>query len=153
MSKMEQLAVKLQESAQAEQARADAVAKHYQDWIQSLHGLFDSIEQWLQPLVQAGVAKVARRTMTITERPTPDLEKTYDAPALALEINGKAAMIKPLARFCFGCQGRVDILARETQWYLTRQLEPADVWYLHTHDRDRGRVLDADALASVFAAY
>lgn len=104
MSKMEQLAVKLQESAQAEQAKADAVAKHYQDWIQSLHSLFDSIEQWLQPLVQAGVAKVARRTMTITERPTPDLEKTYDAPALALEINGKAAMIKPLARFCFAAR-------------------------------------------------
>lgn len=47
----------------------------------------------------------------------------------------------------------MDILARENQWYLTRQLEPADVWYLHTHDRDRGRVLDADTLASVFAAY
>ncbi len=153
ISKMEQLAQKLQQSAHAEQARAAAVEKQYQDWIQSLHVLFDTLERWLQPLVQAEVATLRRDTVTITENPSSGELKTYAAPALTLNVNGKAAAIKPLARFCFGCQGRVDILARENQWHLTRHLEPDEVWYLHTHDRAQGRVLDADALAAVFAAY
>ncbi|WP_188239666.1 hypothetical protein [Stenotrophomonas maltophilia] len=153
MSKMEQLAQKLQQSAHAEQARAAAVEKQYQDWIQSLHVLFDTLELWLQPLVQAQVATLRRDTVTITEHPSSGEVRTYQAPVLALSVNGKAASIKPLALFCFGCQGRVDILARENQWHLTRQLEPGEVWYLHTHNRDQGRVLDADVLASVFAAY
>lgn len=153
MSKMEQLAQKLQQSAHAEQARAAAVEKQYQDWIQSLHVLFDTLELWLQPLVQAEVATLRRDTVTITEHPSSGEVRTYQAPVLALSVNGKAASIKPLARFCLGCRGRVDILARENQWHLTRQLEPGEVWYLHTHNRDQGRVLDADVLASVFAAY
>ena len=129
MSKMEQLAQKLQQSAHAEQVRAIAVEKQYQDWIQSLHVLFDTIELWLQPLVQAQVAAPGHghhhRESVI--RGT----ENHTAPALTLSVNGKAAAIKPLARFCFGCQGRVDILARENQWHLTRHLEPDEVWYLH----------------------
>ena len=55
-------------------------SKQYQDWIQSLHVLFDTLELWLQPLVLAQVATLRRDTVTITENPSSGELKTYAAP-------------------------------------------------------------------------
>lgn len=153
MSELEKLAAHRRQDACETPPRMETAEHLYGEWLDSLDRLFVDIERWLQPLIQSGAASIERRSLQINESPTPELSRSYAAPALALEVNGRSTLIRPLARFCLGCQGRVDIMARETQWFLTRQLEPDEAWYLHSSQRSAGRPLDADSLATVFAQF
>ncbi|WP_422402570.1 hypothetical protein [Pseudomonas sp. GZD-209] len=122
MSEMEKLAALLQRQKDDEiDARAKAEVEHGL-WISSLHELFKQLELWLAPLVTNQTAQVKRGWVSISEKPVPALERTYEAPMMGLMIKDKAIEIKPVARYVIGAHGLVEFGNEAQGWKLTRHL-------------------------------
>ncbi|WP_163011252.1 hypothetical protein [Pseudomonas viridiflava] len=160
MSEMDKLAEALRlKKTQEEQASASS-RELGEEWQQSLQRLFAQLEEWLSPLVAAGVASVKTSlTKKKDERPEPGVLVTYDAPVLVLEINHKTVLIEPIGLFVSGTDGRVMIIGDDKRFLLSRTLKPTESWdistYLSSFDTTPSvqRSLSSDSLAQAFANF
>ncbi|KIQ37341.1 MULTISPECIES: hypothetical protein [Pseudomonas syringae group] len=160
MSEMDKLAEALRlKKTQDEQASASS-RELVEEWQRSLQKLFAQLEEWLSPLVSAGVASVkASLTKKKDESPGLGVFLTYDAPVLILEINHKTVLIEPIGLFVSGTDGRVVIVGDDKRFLLSRTLKPTESWdistYLSPFDTTPSvqRSLSEDSLAQAFANF
>lgn len=156
MSEMEKLAAQLKQQQDDEQsARAKAEVEQGL-WISSLHELFKKLETWLQPLVSNRTAKVVRDWVTISEDPNP-AAKTYEAPTMAVIINGKTVEIKPIGRYVVGAQGLVEFGSQVQSWKLVRHVnDGVESWkirYVYMRQAHQPHDLTSDTFAEAIGKY
>ncbi|MBC7602152.1 MAG: hypothetical protein H7255_05760 [Ramlibacter sp.] len=80
-------------------------AERKQWWISKVSQLLTSVELWLAPLVEDGVVKFTRTTVTLSEEKLGQ----YEIPLGIIEYAGQPMHIKPIASVVLGGFGRVDI--------------------------------------------
>jgi hypothetical protein len=101
------------------------------EWIESVHGLYETIERFLHEFTIAGDVQVRRRSVELEE----EYLGRYQTEAMTITVFAKSFELTPRGRNIIGARGRVDlrgpfgqarrlILSREhaEQWEIT----PAD---------------------------
>jgi hypothetical protein len=130
MSKLVELARQKQES---DVRSGETVDRVIQIWQEELLALASTIEQWVEPLRQEGMIEITRSDISVREEPNTEISRTYAARQLTLRIANKVIDVIPIARFCMGSHGRVDLEGFK-DWervYLTRTAETGDAkWQL-----------------------
>ncbi|PAU63749.1 hypothetical protein [Pseudomonas sp. PICF141] len=102
-------------------------------WQEEIISLTSTIERWVEPLKLEGVIEITRSEVAIREEPTTEISRTYTARQLTLRLGNKVIDVSPVARFCVGSTGRIDLEGFKNweQVYLTRTVTGADThWQL-----------------------
>ncbi|UXZ98354.1 hypothetical protein K3169_11060 [Pseudomonas phytophila] len=159
MSEMEKLAAtmlqkKNEETAKAEALKSSREAKIKQ-WVESLDKLFANIEKWFEPLIENELVGIERFDKKITESANSEYRVSYEAPAFALVVNGKAARIEPKALYLNGSDGVVEIKANDKQYLLIRNVADETEWRLvdAANKTSKGVPFTQDSLARAFMHY
>ncbi|SEN00497.1 hypothetical protein SAMN04487857_108122 [Pseudomonas sp. ok272] len=119
MSKAEELAVKLK---QKQRTRADAEASDdtaIEHWPTQVYEMYNVLETWLEPLIEAGLSIRRVPTRVFESLPT-GATFNYAIDKLQIEGNHKTLTLDPIARFIAGGTGRVDILGNGKERYIYR---------------------------------
>jgi hypothetical protein len=74
-------------------------------WIERVQSLFDQIDTWLRPLVDAGAVTPTRSKYPAHEEKLG----TYDIDTLVLEVAGKKLTFLPKGTLLLGSSGRIDV--------------------------------------------
>ncbi len=124
-----------------------------QEWLRALTDLFDQVDRWLAPAIDAGVLQAARSETEIEEADfgdylVPTLAITDGRRSVRLEpVGGRVVSVVPSAgKRQVGLRGRVDLIAGATRIPLVR--DARGVW-LCLPLRGEPRSLDADTLAEI----
>lgn len=80
--------------------------KEREEWLHYLNDLYEKIENFLEPYIEAGTIKYARAPFELTEENLG----TYKAPQLHIEIGRQIVTLRPVGTMLIGTKGRVDIL-------------------------------------------
>ena len=120
------------------------------EWVADLERLMTRLDEWLEPLRQAGLLDINKQNVRISESPDiPDSD--YVAPArLLLSPDHVRVEILPRARGVFGASGRVDILGRNRLAMLGR-FAPGEwhfVWQEPAGAEWQSRPLTPESLAA-----
>lgn len=133
MSEMEKL-VGLMRLKQDSDARSVAnIDRVIGLWQEEIISLTSTIEQWIEPLKLEGLVEITRSDVAIREEPTPEISRTYTARQLTLRFGNNVIEVSPVARFCVGSTGRIDLAGFKgwEQVYLTRTAAGTDThWQL-----------------------
>lgn len=112
-----------------------------EEWKEALNGLFDKIEQWLEPAKKEGL-DLERHEVEISE----ERLGTYRAPALEIRFADIAVRFEPIARMVLGAYGRVDVYSPLGAHKLVRLDMKGNKWYLIFREPDEKRPLTKEAL-------
>lgn len=159
MSEMEKLAASMLQKKTEETAKAEALRSSRQgkvdDWVESLETLLADIEEWLRPLIESELVEIERFSKKINEAPGSDFLVNYDAPGLALVINGKVARIEPKALYLSGSHGVVEFKALDKKYLLIRNVADEVQWRLvdAANKAAKGVPFTQDSLAHAISHY
>lgn len=155
MSKAEELAAKLK---QKQRTRADADAGDdtaIEHWPTQVYEMYDMLETWLEPLIEAGL-NIRRVPTRVFESLPTGATFNYAIDKLQIEGNHKTITLDPIARFIAGGTGRVDILGngKERYLYRTENDHGEPQWLIQTstpagQPRPASVMLDEEAFLSV----
>lgn len=133
MSEMSKLVELVRQKQESDVRSGETVDRVIQIWQEELLALASTIEQWVEPLRQEGMIEITRSDISVREEPNTEISRTYAARQLTLRIANKVIDVVPIARFCMGSHGRVDLEGFK-DWervYLTRTAETGDAkWQL-----------------------
>lgn len=162
MSEMEKLAAQMKQQREQKISTDNALndltldlEKRIEQWTESVDKLFDEIEIWLDPLAQNDLVKFKRDRVKIEEKLPQNLMAKYEAPVLAMSINGKAARIVTIGLFLTGSDGAVDFMAREKQYRITRHVGNDIQWMIQDKSGyfGKGVILSQDSFADAIRHY
>lgn len=156
---MENLLRKLQDQPKTVE---EHFAEKRQEWIDDVAELIDSMEEWLAPVVEKGLARLERRSVDIDE---PDTGP-YSVAALTIHLGERAVKVEPRGMCVvgvvrtgsdriIGARGRVDLISGPSRATVLRrsngtwQLASADGWPADKSAVDLTEETFADALAEL----
>lgn len=125
MSEMSKLVELARQKQKNDVRSAENIDRVIQLWREEILSLSSAIEQWVEPLRLEGMIEITRSDIPVREELSTEISRTYTARQLTLRIANKVIDVVPVARFCIGSHGRVDLegFKKWERVYLTRTAE------------------------------